>query len=406
MKNPRDFNPFDNAEAHHLWEAAAALRATAPAVRLTNGFVFVSRYDAARRVLVDNETFSAKGGFRRDGHYIPMEDRNIGELDPPEHAPIRQLARSGAGGGGVAESLRPFVRQHSERLLDALLARGGGDLITGYGLALTNLVIAQLLGLPLEDGPQLATWTEAMVSSATSSADQFTFKGRKDQFPEFVAYIDRMIEDRVSAEAAPHDAITRIVRAGIEDAELPVPIIRMILLNLLLGGTATTRDTIGNLLHELLLRPDLHERLRGDRSRVPMAVEESLRLAPPVLFLLRTVAATAEIEDVKIDAGERILVAIASANRDEAIYPEADTFSLDRVNPLPHLSFGYGAHLCVGAALSRMEVQEALSVFLDRVGPGEMALAEGFELTHVPVPFLYGPESIDVTVTKEKTHAS
>ncbi len=402
MKDPRSFNPFDLAEAHDMWDVAAELRREAPVVHLTNGFVFAGRYEPARQVLLDSETFMAKGGFRADGRYVPMEDRNIGELDPPEHGPIRQLARSGAGGPGVAESLRPFVRQHAERLLDSLMENGGGDLITGFGLALTNLVIAQLLGVPLEHSPRLARWTEEVVSANTTGGPKDSAGGRAESFPEFIEYVDGLIRARLSADDAAHDAITRIVQSGIEDADLPIPIIRMILVNLLLGGTATTRDTIGNLLHELIVRPELHERLRSDRGRVPAAVEESLRLAPPVLFLLRTTAKETALAGVSLAAGERVLVAIASANRDVQAYPAPDTFSLDRVDPLPHLSFGHGAHLCVGAALSRMEVQEALDVFLDRIAPGELALAADFELAHVPVPFLFGPQSVDVLLTKEK----
>ncbi|MDG2304281.1 MAG: cytochrome P450 [Candidatus Binatia bacterium] len=409
MKDPLAFNPFDPAEAHGMWDVAAALRRQGPVVRLANGFVFASRYAAARTVLLESRTFCAQGGFRPDGQYVPMEDRNIGELDPPEHGPIRQLARSGAGGRGVAENLRPFVRAHAEQLLDTLVAAGGGDLITGYGLALTNLVIAQLLGVPLEDSPKLAHWTEEVVSSNTTGGPKDSARGRADAFPDFIGYVDGLIEARLSAETAPQDAITRIVQTGIEDAELPVPMVRMILVNLLLGGTATTRDTIGNLLHELIVHHDLHERLRADRSLVPAAVEESLRLAPPVLFVLRRTTESTLLGGLDVSPGERILVAIASANRDEEIYPEAETFSLDRVDPEPHLSFGHGAHLCVGAALSRMEVQEALDVFLDRFAPGDLAHARGFEFAHVPVPFLFGPQSVDVTLTprfhEESPHA-
>ena len=395
--DPKSFNPFVCDEAHHMWDVAAELREIAPAVRLQNGFLFVGRYDAAREVLRDNQTFSAQGGFREDGRYVAMEDRNIGELDPPEHGPIRQLARSGAGGRRDADAMRPFVRSHAERLLKALLQRGGGDLIAELSLALTNVVIAKMLGVPLEDADQLAHWTEEMVTSNTVNTSRESAQQRAVAFPDFVAYIDGMIEARLSGVDAPQDAITRIVRSGMDEADLPVPIIRMILLNLLLGGTATTRDSIGHLLHELIVRPELHERLRGDPSLVPAAVEECLRLAPPVLFLLRRATQSGTLEGVPFEAGDRLLVALASANRDAEIFPDPDRFSLDRVDPLPHVSFGHGAHLCVGAALSRMEIQETLEVFLSEVRPGEMQLAPSFDLTYVSIPFLFGPDRVDVT---------
>jgi len=169
-----------------------------------------------------------------------------------------------------------------------------------------------------------------------------------------------------------------------------------VLLQLLLGGSATTRDFLGNLFHTLILQPELHEAIRAERSLVPAAVEEGLRLAPPVLFVIRTCAQDVELGGVALAKGERIIAAIAAANRDPAVYERPDQFRVDRVDPPTHLSFGLGSHFCAGNQLARMEIREALEVFVERVKPGELRTVSGFDLRYMPTPFLFGPVDMPV----------
>ena len=176
----------------------------------------------------------------------------------------------------------------------------------------------------------------------------------------------------------------------------PLTMVRMVLTQLLLGGSATTRDFLGNIFHRLILDPDLHQTLRDDRTLVPAAVEEGLRLMPPVLFVIRTCREAIEVDGVRIEPGERVIAAIAAANRDAEIYPEPDAFRVDRTDPAPHFSFGMGSHFCVGSAVARMEITHALHAFVDRVPPGGLKLAPGFALQWMPTPFLFGPRSVDV----------
>ena len=176
------------------------------------------------------------------------------------------------------------------------------------------------------------------------------------------------------------------------------------MVQLMLGGTTTTRDLLGSICLELLRRPELHEQLRRDPSLVPVAVEEGLRLAPPVLFLIRTARRDTELAGEPIGAGERVIAGLAAANRDPEVYDAPDEFRLDRTDPAPHLSFGYGPHLCVGAALARMEAQEALTGFVEEFRPGELRLRPGFVLEHMPAAFLYGPQRVDVEIAPTAAH--
>jgi cytochrome P450 len=386
------FDPFDPQHTHHMWDLARRFQREAPVARISADFLFVSRWADVRTVIRDNDRFSNEGGFRPSGVEVPPEDRNLGDIDPPEHGPLRRLAFHAAAGPGVVDGLRPFGQATSRELLQRIRAAGQADLIARFSLALTNLVIARLLGIPDPDTEQVTAWGEEIMMGPLPVTG-----GMRNLYPAFTNYVEGLIADRLASDDPPDDAIARIVTAA-GDAGIPVPMVRMIMVQLLLGGTTTTRDLLGSVCLELLQQPALHEQLRADRSLVPAAVEEGLRLAPPVLFLIRTARRDTELADVAIGAGDRVIAGLAAANRDPDVYEAPDEFRLDRQGAPPHLSFGHGAHLCVGAALARMEAQEALAAFVDEFAPGELRLAPGFTVEHMPAAFLYGPQRVDVEV--------
>jgi cytochrome P450 len=130
-----------------------------------------------------------------------------------------------------------------------------------------------------------------------------------------------------------------------------------------------------------------------------MAVEESLRYEAPVLFLFRTAKDDTDVGGCPVHQGERVITGIASANRDEAVYEHADEYRLDRATlPDDHLSFGAGPHLCLGNHLSRMIGRIVLEEALGTFAPGQLRLADGYQLSLVPMFLEYGPESLDVVL--------
>jgi len=399
-----DFDVFDPAQTHDMWDLMREFRRSAPVARIQGGFVYVSRYADARAVLRDERTFSNVGGMRPTGLEIPLHDASIGELGPPVHRPARKLASIAAQGGSVLKRARPFVQQITEELIDGIATRRAGDLIADYSLPLTARVIAWLLEMPQSESGQLASWAEEIMTSPLTVTNRTERGvGYAGAFPEFTSHLERLVEERLEGGGTPGDTIHRILEARPEGIELSVPNVRMVLLNLVLGGTATTRDLIGNLLLEILERPALHEALRERRELVPAAVEESLRLSPPVLYLIRTCTKPARVGGLEIAANERVVVGVASANRDEDVYPDADRFRVERASPAPHLSFGTGQHFCVGAPLARLEAQEAVHAFLERFGPGEIRLTEGFDLSWMPLPYMLGPARIDIETVDVRT---
>ena len=404
MSEGYTFDPFDAQQTQQAWGLMRELRDRAPVARVGGGFVYVSRYEDVKTVLRDQETFSNAGGMRPTGSEIPLYDASIGELVPPVHPPVRRLALAAAHGGGIVKRLRPAARRVSEQLLEGIATRGGGDLIGGLSLPLTNRVIGELLGVERDVCDRLASWSEEiMTSTLTVTNETERGVGYEGAFPEFTAFLDGLIASRsqdveVDAEAAERepDTITRIMRSGFEIARLDTRMIRMVLLNLVLGGTATTRDFLGNLLYVMLENPDIYAELHSRPELVPAALEESLRRDPPILYLIRTCTRDTELAGVPISAGDRVIAGLASANRDERVYDDPDRFRLDRIEPASHLSFGYGTHFCVGSALARMEGEEAIRAVLDRFPPGALSLESGFELELMPLPYMLGPVRLSV----------
>ena len=168
---------------------------------------------------------------------------------------------------------------------------------------------------------------------------------------------------------------------------------------LLIGGSGTTTMLIGNVVYELLQRPQLWNRLREDRTLVPVAIEESLRYDAPVHGLFRTPTSDVDLHGVTIPADTKTMVLYASANRDPRVWDDPDEFRLDR-DPRQlqrHLAFGYGTHICLGAHLSRMEARIGLDALLDRFPDlriagdpvdTEPSVLKGFD--HLPVA--WGPD--------------
>ena len=177
--------------------------------------------------------------------------------------------------------------------------------------------------------------------------------------------------------------------------------IRTLAVNTIAGSLSATY-LLGNLLYRLVTeRAEFTEVLRSRPDLIPMAVEESLRYEPPVLFLFRTAKDDVEIAGCPVHKGERVIVGIASANRDERVYEDAGVFRLDRDKlPDDNLSFGDGPHLCLGNHLTRMVGKVVLEEVLDRFGPGELRLAAGYEKHLVPMFLEYGPETIEVELAR------
>lgn len=395
----QNFDPFDPKQTQAQWPFFREIRRHSPISR-PGDFVFVSRYEDGLEVLRTPKLFSSGQGFRAPGVVVPLEDKLVGELDPPTHRPIRRLLSSTLLPATVGHA-ETFTREMAQKAFEGLKTAGGGDLVNELTLRLPTQVTVHVLGLPVEDSRQIAGWANELLHSEWVATNRTPRgEGILGAFPDYARYIDQQVALRRQSSAPPSDLLGELVAKHVFDAPVSDRQIRALVSNLLLGGISTSTSLLGNLFHYLLRHPADHRALREDPARVPAAVEESLRLHPPVLYVVRTCTEETEISGFSIHAGERVIVSLASANRDDKIYPESDRFRLDRESPKPHLSFSAGPHLCVGAGLARMVGRVVTEVFVDLFAEDEVRLDDGFSFEPTPVFLEFGPRRLPVVFSK------
>jgi len=393
------FDPFDPAQTQNLWPTLRELRRSAPISRPREGFVYVARYHDVKAVFRDTASFSSREGFRGAGVVLPIEESFLGEVDPPLHTDLRVLMLQ-AFKPGLDRRAVPFTRAFAEGLVRDVIASAGGDLVERVALRIPAAVTLHVLGIPSDDIAQVAAWGFELLHSTWPETNRTERGvGLGGAFPELAGFLDAQVALRRRSADPPDDLITRMTRAEADGHKLSDVQIRTLCANVLLASLSTS-NLIGNLLHRYMREPSFERALRADRGLVPRAVEESLRLEPPVLFLFRTARCDVELSGATIRAGERVILGIASGNRDESVYPDPDAFLPGRwPAAAEHLTFGPGPHLCLGNALARMEARVALETVMDLLPERALALEPGCSIALVPMFLEYGPDSLPARVS-------
>lgn len=398
--NEYAFNPFDPSQTQHMWDLMKRMRKEQPVTRPTEGFVYLANHADNKAAFRDAKRLSSAEGFRAAGVVVPDEESFLGEIDPPLHTSVRRfLVR--AFTIQTAAAVEPWTRAFVRRLLTGVADAGGGDLMPMVCVPIPGSVSGHSLGLP-DDKLQRAAYlcNEMLHSTWPQMNATEDGVGVGGAFPELAEIFDTAIaEHRAAGDAAPDDLLTRMIRAEADGQRLSDLHIRTLSVNTVAGSLSLTY-MLGNLLHRFITDEDgFTAKLRADRDLIPMAVEESLRYEPPVLFLFRTAKEDVEFSGCPVHKGERIITGIASANRDETVFEHADEYRLDRDKlPEEHLSFGAGPHLCLGNHLTRMIGRVVLEEAVDLFAPGQLRLADDFEFRFVPMFLEYGPESLPVVV--------
>jgi cytochrome P450 len=253
-----------------------------------------------------------------------------------------------------------------------------------------------LTGIPESYHAQLRQYSDDYM--ARVSPDPAVAAAAGARVDEFDTMVRELIRARRAGTERPDDLLTGLVDCVDSEGRLlsEDKVLVHLTKDVIVGGTETTTHLIGNLFYNLCRDPSVYARVRDDRSLVPVAVEETLRISGPVQILFRVPDKDVALRGVEVPAGSTVALGYASANRDEAVFDDPDEFSLDRGEELRkhHLGFGFGIHLCVGAALARLEAVSALNAVLDRVP--QMELAPGFEYRRVPFFMMRGPVRVDV----------
>jgi cholest-4-en-3-one 26-monooxygenase len=368
-------------------EGLAWLRRNAPVWRdPRNGVWGVATYELVRQASTAPERFSNAGGIRPDNGPIPM----MIDMDDPAHRKRRKLVSSGFTPRRVREH-EASIRRTTDLLIDAVSGRGTCDFVWDIAAWVPLIAIGDALGVEPPDRAQLLQWSDDLLC-ALGTDDPAQLARSMAAAEGYTAYATRVIEAR---RREPSDDLMGIlVGAEVDGDRLDDHEIVMESLLILIGGDETTRHVITGGAYQLLSERSRWEALREDPSLLPVAVEEMLRWVSPIKNMARTAMADVELGGQRIPAGEKLLLLYPSANRDEAVFPDADTFDLRR-SPNEHVAFGFGPHFCLGASLARLELRVVFEQLLARLP--DLALVDDREPAHRPANFVSGYESMPVT---------
>lgn len=312
--------------------------------------------------------------------------------DPPRHDELRGVVDDTFQPRALRD-LEPYVHGLAAALLDDALATDDAEmeLIDEFAYPLPVIVIAKLLGVPADERDRFKRWSDTLVAAASADegAEELVEHQQQAQ-QEMALYFLELIEDR--RENPQDDLLSRIVTAELDDGSrlAQEEVLGMCIL-LLVAGNITTTNLIANAVR-CFDGHDLFDPLANDELALMPAVEEALRYRSPVQAMTRIARRDATIRGETLEEGDRIIVWLGSANRDERRFDDADRFVPDRT-PNQHLGFGHGTHYCLGAPLARLEARIALSELLGRLEGIRIA---DTRLEPTRSSFIYGVESLPI----------
>jgi cytochrome P450 len=354
-------------------------------------FYAVSRFDDVERGLTDKDAFSSARSSVLDmiKANIQMPSGVFIFEDPPLHTIHRRLM-NGVFTPKKMLAIEPEVRSYCARTLDPLVGGGGFDFVRDLGAELPMRVIGMLLGIPESEQERVRDYVDAnMRTEAGAPKEDAGSTLRGDFFGDYVDWraknlCDDLMSDLLTAEFTDEDDVHRCLRRD----EI------LTFLNILAGaGNETTTKLIGWTGKTLADHPEQRRELVDNPALIPNAIEEVLRFQPPGPHVARYVTTDSEFQGQTVPAGSALLCLVGSANRDDRRHPEGESFDIHRTN-IKLLTFGFGTHFCLGAALARLEGRVALEEVLKRFPEWEVDLPNakmGF------TPTVHGWESLPVT---------
>jgi cytochrome P450 len=348
-----------------------------------DGPFMVYRYEDVMQGLRDSETFSSK--IIRDFMGPVMGEQMLLSFDGAPHRRYRALVSGPFSQRSMAHWEETLIRPTIRALLDNIAKQDTAELVEALTFVFPAQVIASLLGLPIEDVPQFQKWALA-INSFVADADAGIAASM-----ELEAYLASVIAARRSAPK--EDLISSLVVAEIDGNRLSADEIYSFLKLLLPAGIETTYRGSGNMIFALLTHPEQRAALTADWPLLPAAIEEALRWESPTQITTRITTKDTALGGVAMPADSMVTFSIASANRDEKVWESADEYNIRRPAK-PHLAFGFGPHLCVGAHLARLEMRCAIQMLFERF-PG-LELIREHEEAFIQGTIFRSPKAIPV----------
>ncbi len=316
----------------------------------------VYRHEDIATMLRDNETFSSAIVIQAFGAVLGQ--RVMLGMDEPDHGRHRALVSKAFSPKALARWEENLVGRVGNELIDGFVGDGRVDLVKEFTFPYPTRIIAGLLGLPEEDYPQFQRWSISLLSfTINPERGKAASKALEEYFAPILA----------ARRADPQDdLISSLAAAEIDGEQLDDDEIFSFLRLLLPAGVETTYRSLGNLLLGLLTHQDQLDAIRADRSLIPQAIEEAVRWEAPLLTITRVAAHDTQLGGIDIPAGSSVMPMLGAANRQDDRYPDPDRFDIFRAARTP-ISWGHGAHVCLGMHLARLEMRVALNLLLDRL---------------------------------------
>ena len=326
------------------------------------------------------------------GHPV---SHSLDSLDPPAHTRIRKLAQKAFTPRKLA-AYEPVIRSICDDLINGLADRGAADLVGEFTTFIPVRVIATMLGMDLAHAPLIKQWTDDWFAIWLGDDTEDVLRERWQRTVDFDRFLSDFVEDR---RATPRGDLTSdLVHATSDTGEpsLTTHEVICVMAGIVAAGSDTTSLLLAYTMWLLLSQPNRWESVVRDRAQVPLVIEETLRLRNPVRGLRRVTTRPVRLGGADIPAGAALYVHVGSANRDETVFPDAETFDPGRVNLSEHVGFGKWTHFCLGAPLARLEARIALECLIDRLPTLRLGAGEE-QLEYVPNAVVPGVRHLNVT---------
>lgn len=371
LEDPAEFFGSAIQDPYPLYDR---LRAAGPVHRVGDSdFYLVCNWDAITEVVTRPEDFSsnltATMTYTPEGGVVPFEMDRLGgsthilvTADDPVHAAHRKLVLSQFSAKRV-RALEPLIAGIFERLWADGLVDGRIEWMDAVANRLPMMVVARLIGVPDDDVDRLAHWGYASTQllDGLMSADELA--ASMAAITDLNSYI---VEHLRQAGDAPRDDLISELAVACRDGRLKQFTAQLILVSLFSAGGESTASLLGTAVWILATNPDIQRRMREQPELMGAFIEETLRLEPPFRAHYRHVLHDTRLAGVELPADSRVLLLWGAANRDPAHFDDPDEFRLDRANSKGHMTFGKGAHFCLGAPLARLEAMTVLPMLLER----------------------------------------
>ena len=321
-----------------------------------HGYWVLSKHADVLAVSRDFRTFSAEQGFvlvdDLPAEILDMARNQLLGMDPPKHGPLRRAVITRFTSRMLAE-LEPRVRAITREVMAQITSPQEVNFVESLAGDLPTAVICSMLEIPRDMWGQIRRWSDLQTSASDPDLGG-TEEEVNQASVEMGTYGFQLATERKNQGG--DDLISLLINQEVEGHQVSEMEFASLFVQLTVAGNETTRGLISSGLHELLKWPDLYRQLRENPDQLPLAVEEMLRWTCPLHYFRRTAVCDTEIRGQQIKAGDRVVMLYSSANFDEEVFDEPLKFDITRDHN-PHLAFGHGIHLCLGANLARMEAK-------------------------------------------------